>query len=307
MATYYVKTAGSDSADGLSDANAWATIAKVNGFTFNAGDMICFNRGDTWAEQLNTPRAGLTLQDYGSGGAAKPIITGSDVRATCITIDEDSTAVYNLSLTDATGANLLVDVNNDIVLSGVDSTQAGGNAFTINGNAIKMAACSATNSAGGIHQANGPYASLYIKTCVVDGNASFGIKCEGTTNLTLVDSSATDTTAGPGLLLMSVAGGNLHDIIATGNAGHGVHLDDIATVGCSGLNLDRITVSSNTGAGNCGVFLDTNADGNFLSRITAVGNVGSGVKMGAGATDNMLSYSVLSGNAYGAWVTADPY
>ena len=43
-ATYYVKNGGDDRANGLSDANAWATIAKVNDFAkspgFSDGDII---------------------------------------------------------------------------------------------------------------------------------------------------------------------------------------------------------------------------------------------------------------------------
>jgi hypothetical protein len=47
-ATYFVKNSGSDAADGLSDANAWANISKVNSTAFSAGDTINFRRGSTW-------------------------------------------------------------------------------------------------------------------------------------------------------------------------------------------------------------------------------------------------------------------
>jgi hypothetical protein len=47
MATYYVKSTGSDSNSGLSDALAWKTISKVNSQTFSPGDTILFNCGDT--------------------------------------------------------------------------------------------------------------------------------------------------------------------------------------------------------------------------------------------------------------------
>ena len=82
MATYYVKTGGSDAADGLSDGNAWQTVAKVNGETFAAGDSILFNRGDTWRETLTVPSSGssgnpITFGAYGTG--ALPIITGANV------------------------------------------------------------------------------------------------------------------------------------------------------------------------------------------------------------------------------------
>jgi hypothetical protein len=46
-ASYFVKNGGSDAADGLSDANAWANISKVNSTAFSAGDTINFRRGST--------------------------------------------------------------------------------------------------------------------------------------------------------------------------------------------------------------------------------------------------------------------
>ena len=88
-ANYYVKNGGNDRSDGLSDATAWATIAKVNDFAsrngFSDGDTINFKRGNIWSdgETLGNYDSstnwgvinGLTIQDYGSG--AKPKITGT--------------------------------------------------------------------------------------------------------------------------------------------------------------------------------------------------------------------------------------
>jgi hypothetical protein len=101
MATYYVKNGGSDSADGLSDANAWATVTKVNTFSdttgFAAGDSILFKRGDIfvlihstegtdpydncvyygqglWIQQSGTSGSRIIIGAYGTG--ARPIITG---------------------------------------------------------------------------------------------------------------------------------------------------------------------------------------------------------------------------------------
>lgn len=80
-ATYYVKNGGNDKENGLSDANAWATIAKVNSFArypgFASGDVISFKRGSIWRndETLGWDGSyiswgtinGLTIQDYGTG------------------------------------------------------------------------------------------------------------------------------------------------------------------------------------------------------------------------------------------------
>ena len=80
---YYVKTGGDDGKDGKSDANAWATITKVNTVwaagTFAPGDNILFNRGNTFYGTLTVAEAGasgnhITVGAYGTG--AKPVITG---------------------------------------------------------------------------------------------------------------------------------------------------------------------------------------------------------------------------------------
>ncbi|MDB5254230.1 MAG: hypothetical protein JWL80_296, partial [Parcubacteria group bacterium] len=85
-ATYYVANAGNDSCDGTSQtigtsgSCSWKTIAKVNTYSFNPGDSILFNKGDTWREQLTVPSSGtagspITFGAYGTG--ANPKILGS--------------------------------------------------------------------------------------------------------------------------------------------------------------------------------------------------------------------------------------
>ncbi|MGD0777611.1 MAG: DUF2341 domain-containing protein, partial [Candidatus Solibacter sp.] len=80
--SYYVSPVGSDSNTGLSPANAWQTVARVNGAVFQPGDTIFFQRGGEWHESLNVPSNGtagnpITFADYGSG--AKPKFWGSVV------------------------------------------------------------------------------------------------------------------------------------------------------------------------------------------------------------------------------------
>ena len=86
MALYYVKNGGNDGLDGLSDANAWATIGKVNGASFAAGDSVLFKRGSVFRDAaLAFPSSGssgspITIGAYGTG--TKPIISGSDLKNT---------------------------------------------------------------------------------------------------------------------------------------------------------------------------------------------------------------------------------
>lgn len=78
---YYVKTGGNDNDNGLSDATAWGTIAKVNSFqgSLNPGDYVFFKRGDTFRGGITLSKSGVSgsrivYGAYGSG--EKPIITG---------------------------------------------------------------------------------------------------------------------------------------------------------------------------------------------------------------------------------------
>lgn len=77
--TYYVDPNGSDAEAGTSTGTAWATVAKVNGSSFNPTDIILFKRGGVWNESLVVPSSGtsgneITFGAYGTG--ANPIITG---------------------------------------------------------------------------------------------------------------------------------------------------------------------------------------------------------------------------------------
>lgn len=101
---YYVKNTGSDSNSGLSDALAWATIAKVNSITFAAGDTISFKKGDTWRETLVIPSSGtaasyVVFNSYGTG--ANPRIIGSS-KATTWTETASGSNIWKSSTTFST-------------------------------------------------------------------------------------------------------------------------------------------------------------------------------------------------------------
>ncbi len=72
---YYVSPSGDDGAAGTSPSTAWQTIGKVNTVTFNAGDSILFEGGETFSGQLSfddeggTSTSPITVSSYGSGRA----------------------------------------------------------------------------------------------------------------------------------------------------------------------------------------------------------------------------------------------
>lgn len=62
MTDYYVKNGGDNGASGLSDSEAWETIAHVNGVSFSAGDCVYFLCGGTWYTRTD---AGLKITHSG--------------------------------------------------------------------------------------------------------------------------------------------------------------------------------------------------------------------------------------------------
>ncbi|MCL5030773.1 MAG: hypothetical protein M1480_17320 [Bacteroidetes bacterium] len=85
--TYYVDAVnGNDNNSGLSPSSAWQSINKVNNFSFASGDVIAFNRGQTFTGYTLTPpptpsgtnNCYLTFTSYGTGNF--PVIDGQGTR-----------------------------------------------------------------------------------------------------------------------------------------------------------------------------------------------------------------------------------
>jgi len=72
--TYYVSSSGNNSNNGTSTSTPWQTISKVNSFSFASGDIILFQRGNTFYGGIIAKRSNLTYGAYGTG--ANPVITG---------------------------------------------------------------------------------------------------------------------------------------------------------------------------------------------------------------------------------------
>jgi hypothetical protein len=81
--TYYVDAMdGRDTNNGLAEATAWKTIAKVNASTLEPGDQILFKRGRVWREVLRPGSSGtrsepIVFGAYDTGD--QPIISGADL------------------------------------------------------------------------------------------------------------------------------------------------------------------------------------------------------------------------------------
>ena len=81
--TYYVDSdGGSDDNTGTAPDQAWASLEKVNGFEFQPGDRLLFQKGDVWTGQLSPKGSGtkgnpIIIGDYGDG-EARPLIQGNN-------------------------------------------------------------------------------------------------------------------------------------------------------------------------------------------------------------------------------------
>jgi len=134
---YVDNVRGSDSSSGTSSTSPWKSLAKVNGTSFRAGDIVNFKRGSVWTGNLRvrnsgTSAAAITYRAYGSGAA--PHIKNPGVR---YGHDVDVTGSYNVVrdflLADAHEAGVLVAANalhnivsnNEITRTGTGVTLSG--------------------------------------------------------------------------------------------------------------------------------------------------------------------------------------
>ncbi|MFH1616925.1 MAG: right-handed parallel beta-helix repeat-containing protein [Planctomycetota bacterium] len=194
MADYYVKTGGNNELDGLSDGNAWATVAKVASFSASPGfapaDTISFNRGDTF-----TLAASCRFRSSGSEGS--PIVIGAYGTGALPIIDGDSIAqIYGFDLEyygnvswltieniKIVNAKYGIGINSchDIIIDGciVDSCTAAGQSI-IAGESYNITVQNTTISNGvyGIYwigSASNSIRNTVINTCIVDTMSEDGI------------------------------------------------------------------------------------------------------------------------------------
>jgi parallel beta-helix repeat protein len=145
-ATYYVRNGGSDSADGRSHATAWASLSKVNGYSFAAGDRVLFHEGHRWVGQLTVDWAGTSSERAVVGAyyldanapvqgyrTARPIIDGEDrlpsgAYGALVSVRANRVRVENLSVLNSEGRGISVADLSDAEIIGcvVSNTYDGG-------------------------------------------------------------------------------------------------------------------------------------------------------------------------------------
>jgi len=121
--------AGNDSADGLSPATAWQSLAKANSVVYQPGDSLLLRSGAAWTGRLQpqgsgTPAARIVIDRYGDG--TKPVIHGGGIAGGAVTLENRQYwTIRNLEVTNngtSEPKKMGINVRNDCVgtLSGIE-------------------------------------------------------------------------------------------------------------------------------------------------------------------------------------------
>jgi lambda family phage minor tail protein L len=117
MSTYYVRTDGSNSSVGTSDATAWATLAYAEAHV-SSGDTVLLKRGNVWAADINAV-SGVTYNAYGTG--IRPIIAKLGFWSAPSNI-----TISNIEITAGGGAGISFEAGSNIT---IDSCTVNGNNY----------------------------------------------------------------------------------------------------------------------------------------------------------------------------------
>lgn len=335
MATYYVKTGGNDLLDGLSPANAWATITKVNATSLAAGDQVLFNGGDSFSGKIYLANSGssgnpIVFSSYGTGNAT--ITNGSD----------NAFFIYNASYT---------TISNFTITGGATAMgngSAGIGYYSDGGtkrNGITISGVTVTQFTHGISIGSGAASSgfntISVTNSTLYGNTTNGLLTYGpgpdyaVTNVTITsvvahsnlgDSGNTTAATGNGIVLGSCDTATI-DYCTAYNNGTSNACTTIGPVGiwCYDSTAVRIkrSVAYSNGTGTAidgdGFDLDINVSNSVIEYCLAYNNYGAGILIygtpsTATNTNNVVRYNMCWGNGqnpigtpYGEFAAAGTY
>jgi parallel beta-helix repeat protein len=122
---YYVDaTIGNDSNNGTSPTTPWKTISKVNSYSFSAGDVILFKRGQVWREELRTSSSEyLTYSAYGSGN--NPVIDGANEQDFCFRCSKNHITVDSIDMKNSNSCCILAQNCNNLTVKNLTVSYAG--------------------------------------------------------------------------------------------------------------------------------------------------------------------------------------
>ena len=318
--TYYLSTAGQDSADGRSSSTPWQSLGRLYQQGIRAGDTVRLRGGDTFigtiyvSDQIASSSQPTTIDSYGTG------------RATIYNYSNDA-----VSIQDCSGIiiqNLLITCNNPNypASSGIDIYGITTAASTY----IRIDNVDVSGFKNGIaigNNAGGSYSDMRITNSALHGNSSVGLVTYGppfnssspvyinsnvyigycTAYDNLGDPNNTTTNTGSGIVLGSVDTGTIEYCTAYGN---GTLCS--APEGPAGLwtfDSTNVTIqyssaySNRTGgpADGDGFDLDQNVSHSTVQYNVAYDNDGAGILVYTGQnntvhSNNTVRYNLCWGN-----------
>lgn len=263
---YYVSPTGNNSNNGLSSAKPWKTITKVNASSFNPGDHILFQGGQTFTGAIvcpsaGTPSAPIVFGSYGNGRATISSGTSTGFSST----NQSGITIRDLIFTGTSSTN------NGIIFATLDS-----NVYT------NIAIINCTISAYG-------YNGIYIVTGGVSTGNYQDVLVQGTTVHHCADQNTSDgnhnnginiNAQGTGHVNVQVLGCVVHHCpggAGTGGGGNGIGLFVVtnglianclvhdngssANLGGSGPSGIVVIYSTNVVVANCEVYSQSTANG----------------------------------------------
>lgn len=286
--TYYVSPTGSDNADGMSPATAWATVARVSEFSFNPGDSVLFERGGTWFESMWP----VTLYISSDGEDGSPITygaygSGASPQLRNIVIDGRSyISVSELSVVDSPQHGIIIDKSDHITLDGVTVDGAADTGIAVGNGSSYVSILNSTvsnNGSGdsgdrdGIAIGNSGSLSHHVTVdgCTIEGNWHDNIRISMTSGLetphdiVVRNNVIRNSTTGAAVAMDAVEACLIHHNVMTGN-----QLGVYVVPANLGEIVENVTagVYHNTLYGNgAGILLTHGAGGTFM--VTLKNNI----------------------------------
>lgn len=259
--TYYVSPTGSDSNPGTSKASPWQTLSKVNGSTFNPGDIILLEGGKSFTGSLS-----FTVSSWTGASSSTPVTIGHYGTGRP-TINSSSTIGF------------LVQNNSGFILRGINFVGSGITANTAHGINID-------NSQAG----NTKLDYVFIDSVTVSsygGNGIFISSSAGTSgfsNVTLQNDTAHDCTGG-----IANGGGSAGIFVCSNGPGYGSG----STTPCStNVIIQNCVAYNNTGK---------TGDVNWVGSGIVLGEVGIGLIQHCTAYNNGENSTNSGGGPVGIW------
>lgn len=255
--TIYVSPTGSDSNNGLSSSAPWKTISKVNSSSFDPGDVILFQGGQTFSGSILSPSSGTASLPivFGSYGGGRATISSGNSNGFTST-NQPGIVVRDLIFTGTASTNKGIYFNNTL----------SGNVHLQN---IQIINCSVSGyGQSGIHvdgnNGSSGYDDILIEGCISFNNCTVGVNsfALGTSGIQVANNAGYGlATHAPSYNNVKIINCVAHDNVGctdVNESGNGIFVAECNQAlidGCTAFNNGSGSNSTGVGGGGpCGIW-----------------------------------------------------